>query len=106
MVAHKIASERVGDEFAVFGDTVKRHERSKSRATAFAEQHAIKHGEPIVRDAGTFGCRALGFHVLIARYLSRDIVECGLNRFGAGARGQGGESGGEIFEWLALDCGP
>jgi hypothetical protein len=39
--AHKIASERIGDQLAGFGYPVKRYERPKSRATAFAEQHTI-----------------------------------------------------------------
>ena len=43
MVAQKIVSERGGDEIAGFRDPVECHERSKSRATAFAKRHVLKH---------------------------------------------------------------
>jgi len=40
--AQKIASERVGDEFAGFGDPVQCPERPKSRAPAFAKRQPLK----------------------------------------------------------------
>ena len=38
----RIAAQGVGDEFAGFRDPVRCHDRSKSRATAFAKRHALK----------------------------------------------------------------
>ena len=94
------AGERVGDQFARFGNAIERNEGAKARSTFFAEQHLIEHVEEIIGDAGMLRHRALGVEVLITRHSARDVVQPRLNGLGAGVApvppvAVGGELGGD-----------
>ena len=102
MLALQVAGESLRDQLAGLLNSIKRHKRAKAGATALPEQHRIKHGEPIIGNAWPLGCGALGFHILVARYVSRDIIERGLDGFSAGPFRQNSKRGRELFERLAL----